>query len=595
MLLLALPILAGEQDTVLRNILAKPDQSEKLFELINYSNRNAINKPLLSLNAASKALEISFKLKDKRAEAYAYNSLGTLNYNSQNYIKAIEYFEKAVPVFVQIGEKKGEVYALKYLGFSYEKQKNFSKAIEFFEKYEQKNQSESAQEATKVKLRKVSSYEKTNQSLKSKKEIAEIEKNTSKLSPADKIEIYKELGEIFLNSSDTLSVKFLNKAISIDQKNEGIQNVNSYNTLSSIYRKQNNDEKAYEIENLKINKIKGNQKSDSIQLTIKEKIIKGEEWKELSLSYEQNGDYKMALSAFKNYMLLYDTLKQQQIADSIEKNILISNLINNEDRIKALEQSREAQAKVISFQRSISYMLGIGLLIVFCGLYFLWRISKQKEISNLKLRFQSLSNRMNPHFIYNSLNSVNLFIAQNQEKEANKFLSDFSKLMRMVMDNSSRETITLNEELNVIEKYLVLEHNRFGKKFEYKIEVSEHLELENILVPPMVIQPYIENAIWHGLRYREDNNGLVVLQIKQLDGNVICSVSDNGIGRDNSKLLKTKNQLEHQSAGMKNSLERIDILNKIYRKKLKIEISNAFQDSKNPGTLVQLLIPLEKK
>src|SRR5690606_1099877 len=137
--------------------------------------------------------------------------------------------------------------------------------------------------------------------------------------------------------------------------------------------------------------------------------------------------------------LLYDTLKQQQIADSIEKTNLISNLINNEDRIKALEMSRNTQAEVIVFQRTISIILSCGLLIVFAGLYFLWRVSKQKEISNLKLRFQSLSNRMNPHFIYNSLNSVNLFIAKNQEREANKFLADFSKLMRMVMDNSSRE------------------------------------------------------------------------------------------------------------------------------------------------------------
>src|SRR5690606_26462236 len=95
---------AGEQDTTLRSLMAKPDNAKKIFDLINYANRNAITKPLVSLSAASKALEISFKLKDKRGEAYAYNSLGTLNYNSQNYSKAIEYFEKAVPLFTSLSD-----------------------------------------------------------------------------------------------------------------------------------------------------------------------------------------------------------------------------------------------------------------------------------------------------------------------------------------------------------------------------------------------------------------------------------------------------------------------------------------------------------
>ncbi len=575
---------AGDQDSVLRKILIKPDNSEKIYELINYSNKFAISKPLPSLNAASKALEISFKLKDKRGEAYSYNSLGTLNYNSNNFSKSIEYFEKATYLFEQLGDKKGKTYSLKYLGFAYEKQKNYLKAIEYFDKYEQNNNNESAREVAKVKVKKIKSYEKTNQKSKANYEIENIEKNSYKLSSNEKIEIYNELGDIFYNSTDTVNEIFKNKINSFNNSQLNIDNKNFIFQNKDLSKNTS----VFSIDEI------NNRLRDSIQFSIKEKTTKGEEWKALSLSYEKKGDYKMALIAFKNYMLLYDTLKQLQFSDSIERSVLISNLLNNEERIKALETSREAQSKVISFQKSISLILGLGLLIVFIGLYFLWRISKQKEISNLKLRFQSLSNRMNPHFIYNSLNSVNLFIAQNQEKEANKFLADFSKLMRNVMDNSSQETISLREELNVIEKYLLLEHNRFGKKFDYLIEIDENIELENLYVPPMVIQPYIENSIWHGLRYRDEIGGYVSLKINKVDDYVICSIKDNGIGRKNSQLLKTKNQLEHNSAGMKNSFERIEILNKIYKKKLNIQIKNAYENDKFPGTLVQLYIPFEK-
>ena len=117
---------------------------------------------------------------------------------------------------------------------------------------------------------------------------------------------------------------------------------------------------------------------------------------------------------------------------------------------------------------------------------------------------------MNPRFIFNALNSVNHFISQNDERTANKFLSEFSRLMRLVLENSQEDFISLQKEEEIISLYVKLEHYRFRDKFDYQIHLDENLNKETLELPPMLIQPYIENAVWHGLRYKESKGNLDV-------------------------------------------------------------------------------------
>ncbi len=117
---------------------------------------------------------------------------------------------------------------------------------------------------------------------------------------------------------------------------------------------------------------------------------------------------------------------------------------------------------------------------------------------------------MNPHFIFNTLNSVNNFISKNDERSANRYISDFSKLMRKVLELAQEDLISLEQEIEMLSLYLKLEHLRFKDKFEYKINVEELMDTSDILIPPMLVQPFIENAIWHGLRYKESNGKLFV-------------------------------------------------------------------------------------
>jgi two-component system sensor histidine kinase YesM len=196
---------------------------------------------------------------------------------------------------------------------------------------------------------------------------------------------------------------------------------------------------------------------------------------------------------------------------------------------------------------------------------------------------------MNPHFIFNSLNSVNQFISENKELEANKYLTSYSNLMRNMMENSNKDFVTLNNEVEQLKKYLDLEHLRFNEKFDYEITIDDALDGDAVLVPNMLLQPHLENAIWHGLRYKE-GKGFLKLDFKLKNNMVKVIVDDNGIGLTKSKELKTTNQKVHESRGMTNTRERISLLNELYKKNISLKISE--KENPETGTRIEISFPL---
>ncbi|MGK0426852.1 MAG: LytS/YehU family sensor histidine kinase [Ulvibacter sp.] len=195
---------------------------------------------------------------------------------------------------------------------------------------------------------------------------------------------------------------------------------------------------------------------------------------------------------------------------------------------------------------------------------------------------------MNPHFIFNALNSVNSFISSNDERAANKYLNEFSQLMRAVLENSEEDFISLEKEIKLLELYIKLEHFRFKDKFDYTLNVSEDIRLSKFVIPPMLLQPYIENAVWHGLRYKEDK-GWLEINFEQLDSETIkISIIDNGIGRKKSIEFKTENQKKQNSKGMGNIQKRILILNEMYKDKIDVTIENVFENGE--GTMVTMVL-----
>ena len=195
---------------------------------------------------------------------------------------------------------------------------------------------------------------------------------------------------------------------------------------------------------------------------------------------------------------------------------------------------------------------------------------------------------MNPHFIFNSLNSVNRFIAENNEREANKYLTSYSTLMRAVMENSNKDFVSLSAELELLRGYLDLEQLRFKDKFSYTIQVDETLEVDSVMIPNMLIQPHLENAVWHGLRYKNEV-GVLSLTIFRENGIIYVTIEDNGIGMKKSRELKTVHQKARLSRGQTNTLERIDLLNHLYHTKIRMEIID--KEGETTGVIVKLRFP----
>ena len=182
----------------------------------------------------------------------------------------------------------------------------------------------------------------------------------------------------------------------------------------------------------------------------------------------------------------------------------------NENTIEILKQERIIQEEFINRQRILTYSLIFGILILLITSYLVYRSNKAKNKANQLLVLKSLRAQMNPHFIFNALNSVNSFISKNDERAANRYLADFSRLMRDVMENSQEDFISLTKEIDILSVYLKLENHRFKDKFDYSFDVDKSINTEDYLIPPMLIQPYIENAVWHGLRYKKEKGKLEI-------------------------------------------------------------------------------------
>ncbi|OYU97419.1 MAG: hypothetical protein CFE21_03765 [Bacteroidetes bacterium B1(2017)] len=175
------------------------------------------------------------------------------------------------------------------------------------------------------------------------------------------------------------------------------------------------------------------------------------------------------------------------------------------------------------------------------GLYKLFNYALQQRMASYAKQvmlsdLRAIRAQMNPHFIFNSLNSINRYILKNEPDIASDYLGRFAKLMRLVLDNSNHERISLAMELEAMQLYVELELLRFEHAFNYVVQVSEHIEPDKILVQPLIFQPFLENAIWHGLMHKEEGERLLSLSIDEREGRMICEITDTGVGRGKVKV-----------------------------------------------------------
>jgi len=180
----------------------------------------------------------------------------------------------------------------------------------------------------------------------------------------------------------------------------------------------------------------------------------------------------------------------------------------------------------------------------------------------IKSELETLKLQMNPHFIFNSLNSINSFIVENKTNLASDYLTKFSRLIRLILDNSKNETITLENELETLKLYLLMESLRFNQSFEYCINIDNNIDASEISIPPLIIQPYVENAIWHGLMHKTHDR-LLIINIKRVSiEDIIIEIIDNGVGREKAASLRSKSVNLNKSYGLEITKQRLVSLNK---------------------------------
>ncbi|TSE08178.1 histidine kinase [Aquimarina algiphila] len=335
-------------------------------------------------------------------------------------------------------------------------------------------------------------------------------------------------------------------------------------------------------------------------------IVQKDATRKLGEVYREKGELEKASNAFKEYEVIIDKLYIQKDQEISQAARFSRELAQRANRITTLEKDRElnearyelafASQQLINQQslrqqNVIYFLIGLTLLLLLAA-YLMFRNMKQQRYANNLLALKSLRSQMNPHFIFNALNSVNTFIATSDERTANRYLTDFSLLMRAVLENSEEDFIPLEKEIELLRLYVQLEHFRFQDKFEYTVEVDSEIDVNEYMIPPMLLQPYVENAVWHGLRYKSEKGILSIRFQKITSDSIEITIMDNGIGRKKSKELKTQNQKLQKSRGMGNIKKRIAILNKMYKDKVDVFISDLENDQE--GTQVKLMLKKDK-
>ncbi|MBU2929392.1 tetratricopeptide repeat-containing sensor histidine kinase [Winogradskyella psychrotolerans] len=507
---------------------------------ISYNNLGIIHHyflsdPLEGLNYYQKSYDVFEKdHKFKKYELGVLTNIGLINYEQQDYEKALKSFK----ILLDNPENKSKFSTEFYIANVYGDQKQLDSSIYYYKKA-------------------LEGAVQNNQTIF----IANIKTNLSIV----------QANAGFLDDALASTIESLDL---IEEHNiEGLR-VTAYTNAAEVYLQNNDIEKAeyYATNSLKLNEALNSLSTENSALET------------LANVYAQRGDYKNALLSYQKHIVLRDSLINADRKLEISR----KEIQYEADKHRAISEVEIERQKSI---KNASIIGGSGLILASLIGFVLYRrkqdaVSKSKEAEfNAKVsdtELKALRSQMNPHFIFNSLNSIGDYILKNDTQSASDYLSKFAKLMRLTLENSEKKEILLSDDISLLRTYMDIERKRFNTKFDYTIDVDSGLDAENILVPPMILQPFIENSIIHGLS-QKDELGLVKISFKAENNMLICSVDDNGVGRENATSSEHK-----KSMGMAITKSRIEIINKLKNTNGTVEIID-----KTEGTRIDVSLPMQ--
>lgn len=311
----------------------------------------------------------------------------------------------------------------------------------------------------------------------------------------------------------------------------------------------------------------------------------------LSELYARKNDFKKAYFYQEGYIRAADALMSEEKMRALEELTVKFETREVEERNNLLQKENDLQKSRLQ-QRNyliITILLFAALLV---AILFLYNRQKRFRIQKEKLDIEQklLQIQMNPHFIFNSLQAIQSFILTNRQKESAGYLTSFSRLMRLILENSKHDLITLDKETDTLAYYLELQQLRFKGVFSYEIRVDQSIDKDFVLVPPMLLQPFIENAIEHGFKEMKEK-GLLNISISQEKEGLVFEVSDNGMGIEKSKQIRQENR-RHRSYALEITRKRIEVINESLRTSISLSITDLSKLApEQQGTQVRLFIP----
>jgi len=358
---------------------------------------------------------------------------------------------------------------------------------------------------------------------------------------------------------------------------------NAYGNIGTIYRDKKEFEKAIQYYKKSI-----------------DYSLKANDWYNLSWLYKDisdmdknQGNYKSAYTNFVQHKRFSDSLGVSKYSKGMAEARTRYETEKKEKDLEVLTLKLEKQKYfTYGFAGLIVLVLTIGLL-----LFYQSKVNSKRKISEMNHKIseitqKNLRQQMNPHFIFNTLNSIQYYMYQHDKISTNNYLTKFSSLMRKTLENSQHTSIPIKDEIDALELYLQLESIRFKEKFDYKINIDEDIDTFLYKIPTMLIQPYVENAICHGL-INKDEKGFLKIDMKLEQDFISCTIEDNGIGREAAQEIKKAKNGNHLSLGTKITESRLNLVNALYGNSMKIDYTDIKDNEGNPnGTRVVINIPI---
>lgn len=577
---------------------------------------------------AKKSIEENYPV----GEAFAFNMLGTKYRNLSQYQKAITLHEKALDIAKKSKNIEFEIFSLNMLGVVYRRSDAIKTALDYNQEAlalaeSIENPSRGIKRSINVSLNSIGNIyttleqydlaiERFKTSLKLEEELG------NKLGLAIN---YQNIGDA-QESQGKLKEALKNYEMSLAFNNEinsDMGRVICKNSIAQIYIKQDKPKDALELllPSLKLSKELGDKYITAyIEINIGWALMKIGQYDNAllhlmqGLNIAQKYNMPSVISLAYNHLSDLEVLRKNHVKalfyhkKGVELNEEITSVRNlryvndvifkyesekKNNEIENLKKDNEIVRLQLRKNNTVLLVSGIALALlagIFYILYHQYQLKNEKKL--LTLEQTMLRSQMNPHFLFNSLNSIKLYIINNEKKNAVHYLNKFSKLVRKILEASSLKEIPLADELETVDLYMNIENIRFSNEIDFKTTVQRGIDTELIKIPSLILQPFLENALWHGLSSKEGYKKIELNINKTKPGFIEIAIIDNGIGRAASEKIKKSKVLKRKSIGLDITKERLSNFSKDYENSFKMDFIDLFDQNNNAsGTKVVLTIP----